>query len=179
MHAHIISAPIVLRVKPHELIKALMAAEGVGAYPLAKKLSKTKNLQSQIHRFITGEVNEPARTTAEPLARHFGIPVEAIYSEREASKVARERKIGETARQEAPPAASHTVVEQPLAHHEAPLANAVRVLGEALATDLPPHIRSDIAQALAKLAERNGEKPYQQAVLALLDSAHWKRRSAA
>ena len=76
-------------MKPFELIAALMQREGLGPLPLAKKIGKAK-LQPQIHRFSRGEVANPDRTTAVPIAEYFHIPVEAIYDERVATKVARE-----------------------------------------------------------------------------------------
>jgi hypothetical protein len=79
-------------MKPHELIAALMAREGLGALPLAKKMGKPK-LQPQIHRFIHGEVAEPARSTAAPLAAYFQIPIEAVYEEKTATLVANELKL--------------------------------------------------------------------------------------
>ena len=88
----IIRHGIFARVKPYELIAALMAREGLGPLPLAKKMGRPK-LQPQIHRFVNGDVASPARTTAEPLAAYFKIPTEAIYTEQAATAVARERDI--------------------------------------------------------------------------------------
>ena len=88
----IIRSGIFRPVKPHELIAALMAREGLGPLPLAKKMGRPK-LQPQIHRFVNGEVASPARTTAEPLAAYFKIPTEAIYTEKAATAVAVERDI--------------------------------------------------------------------------------------
>lgn len=76
-------------MKPFELIAALMHREGLGPLPLAKKIGKAK-LQPQIHRFSRGEVANPDRSTAVPIAEYFHIPVEAIYDERIATEVARE-----------------------------------------------------------------------------------------
>jgi DNA-binding XRE family transcriptional regulator len=78
-----------LGMKPFELVAALMHREGLGPLPLAKKIGKAK-LQPQIHRFSRGEVANPDRTTAVPIAEYFNIPVEAIYDERIATEVARE-----------------------------------------------------------------------------------------
>lgn len=81
-------------MKPYQLIAALMQRQGLGALPLAKAMGKPK-LQPQIHRFIRGEVREPARTTAEPIAAYFGIPTEAIYSEALATQVARDLDVSD------------------------------------------------------------------------------------
>jgi hypothetical protein len=77
-------------MKPYQLIAALMAREGLGALPLAKKIKKP-NLQPQIHRFMHGEVESPSRSTAAPIAEYFGIPVDAIYEEKIATAIAAER----------------------------------------------------------------------------------------
>ena len=75
-------------VKPYELIAALMAREGIGALPLAKKIGRPE-LQPAIYRFSKGQVENPEPTTALPLASYFEIPMEAIYDERVATGVAR------------------------------------------------------------------------------------------
>jgi transcriptional regulator with XRE-family HTH domain len=77
-------------MKPHELIAALMKKEGLGPLPLARKLGNA-GLQPQIHRFWRGEVPEPKNSTAAPLAKYFNIPLEAIYDEKVATLVAKER----------------------------------------------------------------------------------------
>lgn len=79
-------------MKPYQLIAALMHRENLGALPLAKKMGKPA-LQPQIHRFMKGEVANPARTTAVPLAKFFDIPVDAIYDEKVATAVARDRDV--------------------------------------------------------------------------------------
>lgn len=94
MPHHIIRACIVRRVKPYQLIAALMHAEGLGSLPFAKKLGKP-GLQSQIHRFVNGGVDEPANSTAQPIAAYFKLPLEAMYQEKVATAIARERGITE------------------------------------------------------------------------------------
>lgn len=83
---------IVPGMKPYELIAALMQREKLGALPLAKRMNKP-TLQPQIHRFINGNVANPARTTAVPLAAYFNLPVDAIYDEAVATTIAIERGI--------------------------------------------------------------------------------------
>lgn len=81
-------------MKPYQLIAALMAQEGIGALPLAKRIGDAK-LQPKIHRFIHGQVASPSIATAAPLAKHYKIPLEAIYDEKAATAVARERGLSE------------------------------------------------------------------------------------
>lgn len=69
-----------------------MQREGLGPLPLAKKMGKP-GLQSQIQRFKDGDVQNPARTTAVPLAAYFSIPTDAIYDEKLATAIAKERGI--------------------------------------------------------------------------------------
>lgn len=49
------------------------------------------NIQPSLQRLITGVTASPKRVTAERLAKHFRIPVEALYDERLATAVYRER----------------------------------------------------------------------------------------
>ena len=98
MPYRIIRPCIVGGVKPHQLIAGLMQKAGLGPSPLAKKMGKPK-LQPQIHRFVNGQVANPERKTALPLAEYFGLPLEAIYDEKLATKIAAERGI------QVPPAA--------------------------------------------------------------------------
>lgn len=59
------------------------------------------------------------------------------------------------------------------------LADALAVLGAALARDLPDDVRDDVADCLAKLARRGGTARDQGQVLALLQTTSTKRRRAA
>lgn len=92
MHHRISSPGTFVGMKPFELVRGLMLQADLGPLPLAKKLNKPQ-LQPQIHRFINGDVAEPRRATALPIAEFFGIPVEALYDEKIATKIARERDI--------------------------------------------------------------------------------------
>lgn len=55
----------------------------------AQTRGKTK--QPQIHRFLAGKTLEPKRSTLEPVARVFGIPIEALFDPQEAARVWAER----------------------------------------------------------------------------------------
>jgi hypothetical protein len=92
MPHRIIQPCIVAGVKPYQLVAALMAEENIGPSPLAKKIGKPK-LQPQLHRFINGEVGEPRRSTMEPVAKYFKLPIEALYDEKLASAIAKERGV--------------------------------------------------------------------------------------
>jgi hypothetical protein len=94
MPHRIIHPRIVWAMKPHALLAALMNKAGLNSNKLAKEI-KRPTMQSQIYRFSKGQVLEPARNTAEPLALHFGIPVDALYNEKTATAVAKELGLSE------------------------------------------------------------------------------------
>jgi hypothetical protein len=77
-------------MQPHQLIAALMHAQQLRTNALAASMRKPA-LQPSIHRFLAGQVKEPARSTAEPLAAFFNIPVEALYNPVEAARIAKQR----------------------------------------------------------------------------------------
>ena len=77
-------------MQPHQLIAALMHAQQIRTNALAASMRKPA-LQPSIHRFLAGQVKEPARSTAEPLAAFFHIPVEALYNPAEAARIAKAR----------------------------------------------------------------------------------------
>lgn len=77
-------------MEPRELLRQLMKAHGLNSNSLAAKTNgKTK--QPQIHRFLSGEAKEPKRSTLEPIALYFKIPVDALFDKRIASEVARQK----------------------------------------------------------------------------------------
>ncbi|ANN66454.1 helix-turn-helix domain-containing protein [Bordetella bronchialis] len=61
------------------LLKALMDKTGDTQNSLAQK---TKVPQPTIHRFLSGTAKEPRLSTFEPIAKYFGIPVEAFVSDK-------------------------------------------------------------------------------------------------
>lgn len=87
IHRCITRSRIVLPVKPHELIHALVERDG-GALPVAKKMGSAA-FQPTLHRFISGETESPTRRTAERIARHYRIPVDTLYSEKLATEAAK------------------------------------------------------------------------------------------
>lgn len=67
-------------MEPRELLQALMERDKENSHSLAKKLGG-KPSQPQIFKFLKGVAKEPRRATLEPLAAHYGIPVEAFYDQ--------------------------------------------------------------------------------------------------
>lgn len=90
MPHRIIPPCIVLAVKPYQLLAALMHEKGLGSLPLARALGRPA-LQAPIHRFMRGNVAAPEPSTARPIAAYFDLPLEALYDEKVASRIARER----------------------------------------------------------------------------------------
>lgn len=105
---------IVMRVKPFELIARLTVQHGLaeraglGSAQLASALG-LRDKQSQIYRYLNGQVREPQRATAEAMARLFDIPIDAVYNERIATDVAIERGFVEGVTQQ-------PALAQPLSH---------------------------------------------------------------
>lgn len=62
-----------------EFLAALMSRAGDTANSLARK---AKVPQPTIYRFLSGTAAEPRVSTFEPIARHYGVPVEAFLSDR-------------------------------------------------------------------------------------------------
>lgn len=93
---------IVSGVKPYELVGALMYRDGITTSALAREVKRPK-LQPQIHRLRAGKVKNPRYSTIEPLAAHWGVPVEAFWDEAVATKVAKQLAL-----KPAPPAAPDT-----------------------------------------------------------------------
>lgn len=72
-------------MEPRELLRRLMDIEGLNPNSLAAKTNgRTK--QPQIHRFLSGTVGEPKRSTWQPVANFFGISVEAFFDHAIADK---------------------------------------------------------------------------------------------
>lgn len=123
-------------MKPYQLILGLMAQKGIaGALPLAKAANVPKK-QPQVHRWLSGDVAEPKRATVEPIAKFFEIPVEAMYDDREATKIARDRGI---------PDPLPTVDKRPRNRRASPVAELLRQVQL-----LSPEERQELARALVE-----------------------------
>jgi hypothetical protein len=70
-----------------QLLKALMAHAGENPNSLADAL-KARTLQSQIQRFVDGKTKNPRWSTLEPVAKHYGLKVEAFLDDDAAEAVA-------------------------------------------------------------------------------------------
>lgn len=69
---------------PYELVRALVqeqARHGKSVTEIAREMH-SRNFQGTLHKFLSGQVHEPSRTTAERIARYFKLPLEALYDVR-------------------------------------------------------------------------------------------------
>ena len=73
-------------MEPRLLLQWLLDRDGDNSNSLAKKL-KNATTQPQIHKFLSGKAKQPRHSTLEPVATHYGIPINALYSEEEAERV--------------------------------------------------------------------------------------------
>jgi len=80
MPYRIICPRIVTPVKPYLLVKALVDHAG-GALPVATAMG-AKSFQGTLWKICDGRVVSPSRSSAERIAKHFNLPVEAIYSDK-------------------------------------------------------------------------------------------------
>ena len=71
---------------PRSLLQRLMDAEGLNPNSLAAA-TKNKTKQPQIFRFLGGVSKEPRRSTLEPVAKHFRVPVDAFFDAAAADRV--------------------------------------------------------------------------------------------
>ena len=102
MPQRIIPLRIVSGVKPYLLIAKLVEQAG-GALPAAKAM-KAPSFQPTLHKIVSGDVDSPKRTSAERIAKHFKIPIEAVYDPKIAAQVYRDRFGGLGVAVEEPPA---------------------------------------------------------------------------
>lgn len=65
-------------MEPRLLLQWLLDRDGDSANSLAARLNG-KPSQPQIYKFLKGIALEPRRSTLEPVARHYRVPVEAFY----------------------------------------------------------------------------------------------------
>lgn len=73
-------------MKWHELVNALVTRAG-GSFSVAKAMRRP-TFQGTLHKIATGKVESPSRQSAERIAAHFKIDVNALYSDRIATQEA-------------------------------------------------------------------------------------------
>lgn len=70
-----------------ELLRLLLEKRGLNANALADAL-RDRSLQSQIQRYLGGKTKNPRPDTLEPIAKFFGIGIEAFYQPLIAQEIA-------------------------------------------------------------------------------------------
>ena len=72
-----------------ELLKLLLEKRGLNANSLADVL-RDRSKQSQIQRYLAGNTKSPRPGTLEPIAKYFGIGIEAFYQPLIAREIAQQ-----------------------------------------------------------------------------------------
>ena len=67
-------------MEPRKLLIELMRLSGDNSNSLSVKL-KGATTQPQIYKFVKDQVREPRRKTLQPIADHYGVPLDAFYDE--------------------------------------------------------------------------------------------------
>jgi hypothetical protein len=170
---------IVPSVEPHELVDRLVTAEG-GPMKVARKMGKPK-LQPTLHKFCAGQVRTPKFPTAQAIARHFGLPVEALYDAKAATAAAAAR-FSDTAAQGAPALVAVVAAEEPMQRYgpatSPGIADAVHRLAAAL-LDAQPTTKKAVAVLLSALAESPQSSSLLGEQIAALLSSEKQQRGAA
>ncbi|QHI99343.1 hypothetical protein GT347_15980 [Xylophilus rhododendri] len=141
----------------HFLLKLLLDAEGLNPNSLAAKAEGVH--QPTIAKYLNKQVREPRRTSMAPVAKFFGIPVEAFYDPDVADWVASNMN------KEARKAGDHRVLwrvadRTPAVPAPTPLNPPTRGVRElvlelrALLEPQPAGIRSSVAAILKDVAEK-------------------------
>jgi len=68
------------RMRWHELVNALVTKAG-GSFAVARAMRRP-TFQGTLHKIATGKVESPSRQSAERIATHFKIDVNALYNDR-------------------------------------------------------------------------------------------------
>lgn len=134
-----------------ELLMLLLAKHGFTPNSFVTAL-KGKVKQPTLHKFLRQGTRESRRSTLQPVADHFGIPLEAFYDEFQADKIA--HQLGLIEAKDAPslpplPRSKHVAEEVgapiPLPTPQLTLPDALRKLRLALANETPGVRRSVVA----------------------------------
>lgn len=85
MPFRIMQSRIVTRVEPYKLIRELVKRAG-GSLPVARAMGDP-GFQPTLNKIVNGKVPSPTAKSAERIASHFGIPLQAVWNEDEAQRV--------------------------------------------------------------------------------------------
>lgn len=136
-----------------ELLKLLLEKRNLTPNALADILRK-RTLQSQMQRYLAGETKSPRPDTLAPIARYFGIGVEAFYQPAIARQIAIEQGLIK-AQADTPP------------HH---VAEPIATWAAAAPTPLRPRHRQSVRELVTMLgrALEDYDESARKAVAALL-----------
>lgn len=77
-------------MKPHELIALLLARTDKSVLQVAKEMGRA-SYQPTLYKFKEGLVGSPTHKTAARIAKYFNLPIEALFDDGVATRVAVER----------------------------------------------------------------------------------------
>lgn len=124
-------------MEPRELLQALMDRAGDNPHSLAAKL-KRPTLQPQLHRFLVGTSKEPRRSTLQPVAVHYDIPLDALYDSLQADQVARRLRLSESTGPGPAPATGRAIELSPVEELRIPQYDAGGAMGHGLVLEEQP-----------------------------------------
>lgn len=79
-------------MEPHELVQRLFEArKDITSVSALARAIHNQGFQGTLHKFLTGRTASPDQKTAARIAKFFGLPIEAIYDARVATRIAQER----------------------------------------------------------------------------------------
>lgn len=157
-------------MEPRELLQWLLDRDGDNSNSLAAKL-KNATSQPQIYKYLHGKAVQPRRTTLAPVAKHYGIPIDALYDEEEADRAMAALKNTNKAQQ-----ATTTVTDIASRRSVDCVDNALRVLAEAI-NQLDVDNRDGVAGLLSSFGRNPSAPGTYAALLALLDSGNARRQT--
>lgn len=78
-------------MEPHELVKALFERrDDIRSVSELARLIHNQGFQGTLHKFLSGRTRSPDHDTATRIAKFFGLPIEAIYDSKAATRIGRE-----------------------------------------------------------------------------------------
>lgn len=79
-------------MQPHELVQKLFQArKDITSVSALARAIHNQSFQGTLHKFLSGKTASPDQATAARIAKFFGLPIEAIYDAKVATRIAQER----------------------------------------------------------------------------------------
>ena len=165
-------------VKAHEFIRWLVSRAG-GPLQVSKAM-RTPSFQPTLHKICRGLVVSPKRATAERIAAHFKIPVDAVYDDTVATRLY-ERMCAYAQGQgfDGPMLRAQEARPPDIEVNESSTRHVLRELSRLLAQVPTTHKRSAVAALLASFAHEAGAPEYVDILAVALHPSERPRHSSA